>query len=91
VNTRWQIDKIGFYLKCFGFDTNEGMIIEKCLWKGNPQQVRLGGFELLIYFIEALQNSMEANQIELFANAINLSPFIPSESKIVLKHNKFGN
>lgn len=95
INTRWQIDKIGESLTFCGLRvsiyTYIGLIIEKCLWKGNPQQVRLAGFELLILFIEALQNSMENQQIELFANAINLVPFIPSDSKIVLKHNKFGS
>jgi hypothetical protein len=42
---------------------------------------------LLLYFIEALQNSMEEKQIQLFACAINLHPFINNgEQKVILKH-----
>lgn len=73
VNTKWQIEKIG-------------NIIDKSLAYSNPQQVRVIGFELLLYFIEALQNSMEEQQILLFATSLNLSPFVAADSKVTLKH-----
>ena len=59
-----------------------GMIIEKSLLKSNHQSVRLNGFELLLYFIEALQNSIGDSQIKLFESAINLQPFVTPDTKV---------
>jgi hypothetical protein len=79
VNSRWNIDKIT-------------AIIDKCLLAGNQGQVRLLGFELLLYFIEALQNSMEEQHLTIFASAINLSLFIPQDANVILKNKpKDGN
>jgi hypothetical protein len=58
------------------------MIIEKSLVKTNHQSVRLTGFELLLYFIEALQNSIGDSQIKLFESAINLQPFVSPDTKV---------
>lgn len=71
INSRWNMEKIG-------------TIISRCLLYNNQQPVRQAGFELLLYFIEALQNSMEEQHQTMFATAINLYPFL--EKDIVLKH-----
>lgn len=55
--------------------------------RGNQQEVRLKGFELLLYFIEALQNSIQQEQLDQFATAINLYPFLEGQpSNTTLKY-----
>lgn len=60
-------------------------MISRCLAKTNAKEVRLLGFESLLLFVEALQNSFEQKQIDLFAAAINLQPFIDGDN-VQLKH-----
>ncbi len=72
INTKWKMDQIG-------------TIIEKSLNKANQQAVRLWGFELLLNFIESLQNSMSDLHLQMFGSAINLKPFVPPGSTVLLR------
>lgn len=87
INSRWQVDKISKFLLLSVINNiaYAGTIIEKGLYRLNHPQLRSASFELLLYFIEALQNSMEAKQIDEFATAINLEVFFTPNEKVVLK------
>lgn len=63
-----------------------GSIIKKCLYRGNQQPIRLLSFELLLIFIEDLQNSIQEDQLNEFAQAINLYPFLDGSSPVTLKY-----
>jgi len=50
-------------------------VLEKVLYKENKASIRVTGFELLLFFLEALQ-SPEEPQTELLGCAIDFAPFI---------------
>jgi hypothetical protein len=50
-------------------------VLEKVLYKENKISLRLIGFELLLVFLEAVQ-TLEPSQVDLFAMAIDLVPFV---------------
>lgn len=63
------------------------IIIARSLARANSKEVRILAFECLLYFVEALQNSFEQKQIDLFAAAINLAPFVDGTGEQVqFKH-----
>eukprot|EP01102_Stenamoeba_stenopodia_P015219 TRINITY_DN516_c0_g1_i1.p1 TRINITY_DN516_c0_g1~~TRINITY_DN516_c0_g1_i1.p1 ORF type:complete len:1485 (+),score=330.88 TRINITY_DN516_c0_g1_i1:382-4836(+) len=62
VRKRWQIRSIAG-------------VLEKVLYKENKASIRVTGFELLLFFLEALQ-SPEEPQTELLGCAIDFAPFI---------------
>ncbi len=57
-------------------------MIRQTLAANNKQSVRLQGFELLLYFMKGLRtpsNDQIDEQINWFASALNLKPFVSSE------------
>eukprot|EP01094_Clydonella_sp_ATCC50884_P008894 TRINITY_DN1843_c1_g1_i2.p1 TRINITY_DN1843_c1_g1~~TRINITY_DN1843_c1_g1_i2.p1 ORF type:complete len:1500 (-),score=588.09 TRINITY_DN1843_c1_g1_i2:141-4463(-) len=60
-------------------------ILLKVLCKENKMSVRVLGFELLLMFLEAV-GVPEPSQVELFASAIDLSPFQTAYSQITLRN-----
>ncbi len=57
-------------------------MIRQTLAANNKQSVRLQGFELLLYFMKGLRtpsNDQIDEQINWFASALNLKPFVTSE------------
>ena len=57
----------------------------KVLCKENKMGVRILGFELLLMFLEAV-GVPEPSQVELFASAIDLTPFQASSTQITLRN-----
>lgn len=56
-----------------------GKIIQQSLGHGNKQQIRLLGFEILLYFIQAnrtVTNEQIDELIVWFSTAVNMKPFI---------------
>jgi hypothetical protein len=47
-------------------------------------------FELLLHFVESLQNSVNESHLSLFAEAINLKPFIPPNANVLLRSTTFS-
>jgi len=54
------------------------------LCRENKMSVRIYGFELLLMFLEAV-GVPEPGQVELFAAAIDLTPFQASYTNVTLK------
>lgn len=71
VRKRWQIRSIAG-------------VLEKVLYKENKASIRVIGFELLLYFLEALQ-SPEEPQTDLLGCAIDFAPFLPGYSGVNFK------
>eukprot|EP01104_Vermistella_antarctica_P013529 TRINITY_DN4112_c0_g1_i3.p1 TRINITY_DN4112_c0_g1~~TRINITY_DN4112_c0_g1_i3.p1 ORF type:complete len:1259 (-),score=365.16 TRINITY_DN4112_c0_g1_i3:66-3842(-) len=66
VRKRWQIRSIA-------------SVLEKVLYKENKHAIRQNGFELLIYFLEAVGTPDDA-QIDVFGSAIDLQVFLPEHA-----------
>jgi hypothetical protein len=58
--------------------------LEKVLYKENKAAIRVIGFELLLYFLEALQ-SPEEPQTDLLGCAIDFAPFLPGYASVNFK------
>jgi hypothetical protein len=62
------------------------IIIARSLARPNSKEIRVLAFDCLLYFIEALQNSFEQKQIDLFASALNLQPFVEGTEQVQFKN-----
>jgi hypothetical protein len=58
----------------------------KCIAPKNPHSLKLAGFEVLLIFIETLQDSAEEKVFNGFATAINLPLFLEPNTKEILKY-----